>query len=267
MTDPTYSLEYRCAQALAREAGKRLILERDQGFDILSKGTNDLVTDVDRSVETYLRDQLAMLFPKDHILGEEFGESAHDSPHSRAWLLDPIDGTTNFSKGIPIYCVSIGMQVQGQSVLGVIYDPTRDELFSGLRGHGATLNGRTIRAATCSQLEDAVLATGFPPLKRDDSFEQIVTKLARVLSASRGVRRLGSAALDLAYVAAGRLDGFWEYGLHPWDTAAGYLIAQEAGASVTDDAGQDYRVTHPSIVVANPALHPQLLGTLARGSQ
>ncbi len=261
-TSHTYALELRCAEALAREAGKRMQKERQEGFTVKYKKQNDPVTDVDRSVETFIREQLGILFKDDSILGEEFGEEEHRE--DRVWMIDPIDGTTNFSQGIPIYCVSIALQHKGDTVVAVIYDPTRDELFSAMKGNGTRLNGQTVNVTEQPQLSQAVLATGFPPFKQGDTYELIVKRMGHVIACSRGMRRLGSAALDLAYVAAGRLDGFWEYNLNPWDTAAGYLLVQEAGGTVTADSGQPYGVYKKSVVASNSLIHEALLKSLAQ---
>lgn len=258
-----HALAMRCAEALAREAGKKIEIERMAGFTVRYKRENDPVTNVDRAVERFLREQLALLFPQDSILGEEFGEDEHQNIE-RVWMIDPIDGTTNFSQGIPIYCVSLALQHKGRTVVAVIYDPTRDELFSAMAGGGAWLNGEKIQVSEQPELSQSVLATGFPPLKQGDTFESIVERMGHVVAASRGMRRLGSAALDLAYVAAGRLDGFWEYRLNPWDTAAGYLLVKEAGGKVSLDSGDPYDVYKKSIVATNGKIHDALLENLAR---
>lgn len=258
-----YALAMRCAEALAREAGKRIEVERRAGFTVRYKRENDPVTNVDRDVERFLRGQLALLFPEDSILGEEFGEAERENVE-RVWMIDPIDGTTNFSQSIPIYCVSLALQHRGRTVVAVIYDPTRDELFSAMAQGGAWLNGEPMRVSEQPELSQAVLATGFPPLKQGDTFESIIERMGHVVAASRGMRRLGSAALDLAYVAAGRLDGFWEYRLNPWDTAAGYLLVEEAGGQVSIDSGDAYDVYKKSIVATNGHVHDALLESLAR---
>lgn len=259
-----YAIEHRCAQALAREAGQRMQDERRRGFEIDYKGTNNLVTTVDRSIERFLREEIKRLFPHDAINGEEYGEKAQDSQGvERKWLVDPIDGTTNFSKGIPIYCVSIGFQVDGQTVVGAIYDPNRDELFSAHKGHGAWLNGRKMQVSDEPNLDHAIVVTGFPPIKEGTTFEQIIAKMTRVAASSRGLRRFGSAALDLAHVAAGRVDAFWEYSLNPWDTAAGYLMVQEAGGTVTDDQRGEFDAHNASVVATNGKIHDAMLAVLA----
>lgn len=255
-----HAVALRCAQALAVEAGKRMIRERQQGFEIAYKSPNDIVTTVDRSIETFLREQLGELFPGDALHGEEYGEQGPEA--SRVWLIDPIDGTTNFSRGIPVYCVSIALQEDGQSVVGAIYDPTRDELFSAQRGKGAWLNGQKLNVSGQDHMRHAVVVTGFPPMKEGEGFEQLIRRLGQVVAATGGLRRFGSAALDLASVAAGRLDAYWEFNLNAWDTAAGYLMVQEAGGTVSDVYGGDYNAHNASVVATNGHLHEGMLNAL-----
>lgn len=260
MANEDFITELRCAEALARDAGKRMQIERRAGVQIDYKGKNDLVTNVDRSVETFLRGELALLFPEDAICGEEYG-SEGGAPR-RQWFIDPIDGTTNFSQGIPIYCVSIALQVEGETVVGAIYDPSRDELFSARRGGGAHLDGAPLSVSETERARDAIVVTGFPPIREGETFEQIIWRLGHVMRATRGVRRLGSAALDLAYVAAGRMDAFWEFNLNPWDTAAGYLLVEEAGGRISDARGNIYTAHEDSVVASNGHIHDTILEAL-----
>jgi myo-inositol-1(or 4)-monophosphatase len=260
-----YTIELRCAEALARLAGRHILRERERGFVTHVKGRNDLVTDVDRSVERLIRDELAQLFPDDVIFGEEFGGGQKEG--RRRWLVDPIDGTTNFAQGIPIYCVSIALQVDGASVVGAIYDPTRDELFSAVRGRGAWLDGRPMRVSTEPNLSNTIAVTGFPPVKEGTSFDQLVVRLGHMIRATRAVRRFGSAALDLAYVACGRTDVFWEFRLSPWDTAAGYLMVEEAGGAVSDADGAAYNVHASGIIATNGAVHADALRVLQEATR
>ena len=266
--DQEHIVARRCAEALARAAGQRIERGRRAGFKVDYKGRNDPVTEIDRDVERFLRGELSELFPEDAILGEEFGGQQGDPPGSkrprRLWLIDPIDGTTNFSQGVPIYCVSMALYEKDQAIVAAIYDPTRDELFSAQRGRGATLNGVAMKVSARDELSRAVLATGFPPLKQGDSYERVVERLGRIISVARGVRRFGSAALDMAYVAAGRLDGFWEYHLHPWDTAAGALLIEEAGGRVTTEDGSPHSPYAQSTVATNLHIHGQMIEALAR---
>ena len=258
-----YATALRVAQALAIEAGQRMQRERARGFEISLKGRNDLVTTVDRSVEAFLRQELAAIFPQDALHGEEYGDQAQDGA-SRVWLIDPIDGTTNFSRGIPVYCVSIALQEHGQTVVGVIYDPNRQELFSAQRGQGAWLNGEPMQVSAEQQLGQSIVVTGFPPLKEGERVDAIIARLGAVASATGGLRRFGSAALDLASVAAGRLDAYWEFGLSPWDTAAGYLMVQEAGGQVSDAQGQPFDARRASVVATNGHLHEGMLSLLQK---
>jgi myo-inositol-1(or 4)-monophosphatase len=256
-----YIVELRCAEAIAREAGQRIRTERRDGFLVDHKSENNPVTEVDVSIETFIKEQLHAMFPGDRIVGEELETEPGDGG-TRAWYVDPIDGTLNFSRDLPMFCVSIALQVERESVVGVIYDPMRDELFSARRGAGARLDGEPIEVSDESNLDDAVLVTGFPRSLDEAEVDNLVhfTELTR---ASQGVRRLGSAALDLAYVAAGRLDGFWEYHLNPWDTAAGYLLVEEAGGTVTDAAGGAYSAHEASTLATTPHLHEELVERLA----
>jgi len=258
-----YLNELRVAESLARAAGKRMNRERREGFSVGYKGANDLVTDIDLSIETFLQRELKQAFPQDTVVGEELETAEGGGEAPRTWLIDPIDGTLNFSRDIPMYCVSIALQEAGESVVGVVYDPRRDELFSARAGHGAMLNGRPLEVAETDALGAALLVTGFPR-SLEDVEEDNVVNFARLTRSSRGVRRLGSAALDLAYVAAGRLDGFWEYYLKPWDTAAGYLLVREAGGRVTDIDGEAFDADQNTILATNGPLHDAILAKLSK---
>jgi myo-inositol-1(or 4)-monophosphatase len=253
-----YATELRCAEALARQAGKKMIAARREGLSVDLKAKNDLVTNADRAIERFLIEELSSLFPADAFYGEEYGEREGADPTStRTWLIDPIDGTTNFAMGVPLSCVSIALEVEGRSVVGVIYEPWRDELFSASQGQGAYLDGVPIYVSTQAVVEDALLVTGFPA-QRTGNFETTLRQFGYMMARSRGVRRLGSAAIDLAYVAAGRLDAFWEYDLSPWDTAAGYLLVEEAGGKVTDMGGAPYDAHQKSVLATNGAIHDDL---------
>lgn len=237
-----------------------MLAARQQGFSVDYKSANDIVTNVDRDIETFLREQIQDLFPGDGIHGEEFGVSA--SSTTREWLIDPIDGTTNFAQGIPMYCVSIALQEEGETIVGAIYEPNRDELFSASKKGGAHLNGTSLRVSLQNTIDQSILITGLPPVKHGDKFEQIIHQLGHMIRDSRGLRRLGSAALDLAYVACGRIDCFWEFGLKPWDTAAGYLLVNEAGGRVTDVQGNVFTAHEESVVATNSLIHEDALSTL-----
>jgi myo-inositol-1(or 4)-monophosphatase len=256
------------AAAIAREAGARLREFYAQGVETEYKGDVDLVTVADRAVEKLIRTRLGEVFPDHGIYGEEGTRERLDAEFR--WYVDPLDGTTNFAHGFPQFAVSLGLEhrpagaaadADGTLVAGVIYDPTRDELFSAERGRGAQLNERRMHVSQAKDLAEALLATGFPSRKRHASpnihFYQEFTLR------SHGVRRAGSAALDLAYVACGRLDAFWEFNLNPWDTAAGILLVEESGGRVTDYAGNKYRLASDEILASNGAVHEELKGFFA----
>ncbi|MGH2583192.1 MAG: inositol monophosphatase family protein [Anaerolineales bacterium] len=246
---------------LARGAGEIL---RD-GFgdihEIEYKGEIDLVTEVDKRSEEFLIEEIVNRFPEHRIFSEEKGERAGSAEH--VWYVDPLDGTLNFAHSLPIFAVSIAYALAGKVELGVVCDPIANELYSAEVGKGASLNGASIHVSQISELKNSLLVTGFPYdawTNPDDNFAEFQAFSKR----SQGVRRLGSAALDLCYVATGQLDGFWEIRLNPWDVAAGGLITQEAGGVVTNNRGEsDYLSKPQSILAANPALHPKMLQMLA----
>ncbi len=247
----------RIAAAAARAAGKVILAKRLRPRTDY-KGAANPVTEADLLSEKTIVGIISSAFPGHRIVAEEGGERKTDSEFT--WWIDPLDGTTNFSHGYPHYCVSIALSRGEETVVGVVYDPLRDELFRAGRGEGAFLNGERIAVSSVTEPSRSLLATGFPyDLRRRP---QAVARLAAFLSVVQGVRRDGSAALNLAYVAAGRLDGFWEIGLNPWDTAAGAVIAEEAGATVSDFDGRRYRVLRKDVAAATPALHSYLLATI-----
>src|SRR5882672_8158895 len=209
-----------------------------QQFQIDKKGTIDLVTEVDVAVERQFRAMIAERFPDHQVLGEEFGGAAA-APPGACWVFDPIDGTSNFAHGLPIFCASLALEIDGVAEVAAVYDPTRRELFTAERGGGAFLNGRPLRVSTTATLVDAMLVTGFP-YDVHSRIEEIVGLFARFVGRGRAVRRLGSAAIDLCYIAAGRMDAFWERDLKPWDVAGGALIVQEAGGTVTNMDGSPF---------------------------
>jgi myo-inositol-1(or 4)-monophosphatase len=252
------------AAGIAREAGARLREFFAQGVETEYKGDVDLVTVADRTVEKLIRERLGATFPEHGMYGEE-GTRERMEQEFR-WYVDPLDGTTNFAHGFPQFCVSMGLEQRpatlqpdedGSLVAALIYDPLRDEIFTAERGRGALLNGKPLRVSGIPELAEALVATGFPSRKRHASpnihFYQEFTLR------SHGVRRAGSAALDLAYVAAGRMDAFWEFNLNPWDTAAGILLVEEAGGRVTDFAGRHYRLESREILASNGLIHAELL--------
>jgi myo-inositol-1(or 4)-monophosphatase len=247
-------------KTIAAQAGD--ILQNFAGdLNITHKSPKDFVTQADHDTEAFLIDAIQQAFPAHAIVAEESGAWEGSAEH--CWYIDPLDGTLNYARGLPVYCVSIGYACQGQMELGVIYDPVRAEFFCAERGRGATLNGQPIQVASYSNLIDCMLATGFPKIEQEPEDDNIANYV-RFMALAQSVRRLGSAALTIAYVAAGRLDGFWEVEVFQWDIAAGALLVQEAGGVVTDIYGEpDYLKKPPTIVGANPSIHPKILAVLA----
>lgn len=249
-------------ESLARGAGEILRGGYPREHQINYKGVIDLVTEVDHQSEAYLLEQIRGRFPDSHILTEESGEIR--GGQDGMWYVDPLDGTVNYAHQIPIFSVSLAYAAGKSVKLGVVYDPMRDEMFAAERGRGATLNGRPIRASQVTDLQHSLMVTGFPYdawNTRHDNFENFV----RISKLTQGVRRLGSAALDAAYVGAGRFDAFWELSLKPWDIAAGGLIASESGASVTNIDGEaDYISPPQSVICAAPNIHRLLMDALQK---
>jgi myo-inositol-1(or 4)-monophosphatase len=241
---------------IAREAGSLLAhyYERRIGYEL--KGDYDLVTEADRASEKLVVERLHSYFPSHSVLGEEGG--LRDNKSEYCWYVDPLDGTTNFAHGYPMFNVTLALEHNGEMACGVIFDPLRQEMFAAELGGGAFLNGRRIHVSKAEKLEESLLSTGFPSRKRHENVN--VHFFHQVAMVTHGVRRGGSAALDLAYVASGRLDGFWEFGLNPWDMAAGMLIVREAGGRTTDMIGGPATLDGPHIAVSNAAIHDQLLG-------
>ena len=242
-------------QAIAREAGSLLMSYFDRQIKIEYKGDADLVTVADRKSEALILEKIRAQFPTHDVMGEEGARIESGSDYK--WYVDPLDGTTNFAHGFPVFCVSLGVQFRGQGTAGVIYDPTRDEMFAAEAGKGATLNGKPIHVSATSRLADCLIGTGFPSHKRHKNpnihfYHQITLR-------THGVRRAGSAALDLCNVAAGRFDGFWEFNLNPWDTAAGVLIAEEAGARITNFSGGPFHLDSRETLASNGLVHDALL--------
>jgi myo-inositol-1(or 4)-monophosphatase len=247
-------------QSIAREAGALLMSYFDKHIAIEYKGDVDLVTAADRNSEKLIVERLRTAWPEHGIVGEE-GTRTHPDADFR-WFVDPLDGTTNFAHGYPVFCVSIALaRKDDQLEAGVLYDPTRSELFAAERGQGATLNGRPIHVSKIARLADCLLGTGFPSHKRHKNpnihfYQQLTLR-------SHGVRRAGSAALDLANVACGRYDGFWEFNLNPWDTAAGVLLVQEAGGTVTRFDGSPFRLDSREVLASNGLIHEELIANFA----
>lgn len=249
---------------IAREAGALLMQHFRQGLKIEYKGDADLVTAADRASEALIRERIKKSFPTHDVLGEEQGLTDQGSDYR--WYVDPLDGTTNFAHGYPVFCVSMALEhrsgTTAQRVAGVVYDPTRDEMFTAERGKGALLNGKPIRVSKTSQLKECLVATGFPSHKRHKNpniffYHQITLR-------THGVRRAGSAALDLCNVACGRFDGFWEFNLNPWDTAAGALIVEEAGGKVSRFDGSSFQVDSRETLASNGLVHLALVQEFRR---
>lgn len=226
------------------------------------KGAIDLVTDVDLKVEEMFRRLIGERFPDHGVLAEELGGPHLGAPLARCcWIFDPIDGTTNYAHGLPIFCATAALAVDGRVEVGAVYDPTRRELFTAERGAGAFLNGTPLRVSQTDRLGDALLCTGFP-YDVHETVEEVVGLFGYFVARARGVRRLGSAALDLCYVAAGRLDGFWEQRLHPWDVAAGALLVEEAGGRVSDLAGGPFVLHSGEVLGSNGRIHDEMVGVI-----
>jgi myo-inositol-1(or 4)-monophosphatase len=247
-------------ERLARQAGQILSAGYEKDHQVDFKGTIDLVTEIDHASEEFLIKEITQTFPGHSFLAEESGASEGQTEH--LWIIDPLDGTVNYAHGVPMFCVSIAYSYRGRVTLGAVYDPLRDELFTAERGKGAWLNGRPLKVSNASELLKSLLVTGFAydvwHAERDnlDNF----VKFSKI---TQGVRRLGSAALDLCYVASGRFDGYWELSIKPWDVAAAGLVAKEAGASVTNTYGDPAYLRPPqSVLAANPVLHGKILAQL-----
>ena len=253
------------AASIAREAGARLREFFAEGVATEYKGDVDVVTVADRTVEKLIRTRLGEIWPDHGIYGEEGTRERLDQEYR--WYVDPLDGTTNFAHGVPQFCVSMGLERRGLSLsesedgtleAGLIYDPMRDEIYFAERGRGAYLDGRPIHVSRAPELAESLVATGFPSRKRHDNpnihfYHEFTLR-------SHGVRRAGSAALDLAYVAAGRYEAFWEFNLNPWDTAAGILLVEEAGGKVTDFSGNHYELNSREVLGSNGLIHDELVG-------
>jgi len=249
---------------IAREAGAVLREGQRHPFAIDKKGSRDLVTSVDTASEELIVRRIRERYPDDRIVAEEsapVGPGEGTGTRSRAWIVDPLDGTNNFAHGYPFYCVAVAIEEAGELVTGVVYDPLRDELFAAERGGGATLNGKPIRVSDASLVGESIVATGFP-YGRSESTENNLDNLGRVILSVRGIRRAGSAELDLAYVACGRLDGFWELGLKIWDVSAGGLLVLEAGGTVTLTDGSDWDHSRDDIVASNGRIHDEMVALL-----
>jgi myo-inositol-1(or 4)-monophosphatase len=245
------------ATRAARQAGRVLLryYERTEQLKIEDKGRNDFVSEVDRAAEQTIVQELRSKYPDHAILAEEGGRRGE---HELVWIIDPLDGTTNYLHGFPQFAVSIGLQYRGRLELGVVYNPLSEELFTAVRGQGAHLNDRRLRVANRRGLDGALIGTGFP-FRDQRHLDRYLGMLKAIMQDAAGIRRPGSASLDLAYVAAGRLDGFWELGLSPWDLAAGAVLIAEAGGTVTNLAGGSDFVYAGNLVAANLKVHQAML--------
>jgi myo-inositol-1(or 4)-monophosphatase len=244
----------------ARRAGEVIVrsLVRLESLEVTSKGRNDYVSEIDRAAEREIIEIVHKHYPEHAILAEESGRSGE---HDTVWIIDPLDGTTNFLHGFPVFAVSIAVQQRGRLEIGVIYDPMRQEVFTAARGAGAHLENRRMRVSKQRTLEGALLTTGFPYRQEERYADNYYAMLRTLAGLTAGIRRPGSAALDLAYVAAGRVDGFWELGLKPWDTAAGTLMVQEAGGRVGTLGGNEYQLGE-NIVAGAPKVYQAMIEAL-----
>lgn len=247
----------------ARDAGSLLAERFGRELRVMNKSELDLVTESDLASERLIIDRIKTYHPRHAILAEESGASSPVNAEKSEWrwIIDPLDGTTNYAHGYPCFCVSIGLEHQGRIELGVIYDPLRDEMFTAERGEGASLNGRRVTVSRTDKLTGALLCTGFPYDVRERS--EFARHFANFIMNAQAVRRDGAAALDLAYVACGRFDGFWEEGLKPWDVAAGSLMVEEAGGRVSNYAGGPLSIYAPPILASNGLVHEQMMSVLA----
>jgi myo-inositol-1(or 4)-monophosphatase len=248
----------------ARDAGRVLAERFGRTLRITNKGELDLVTEADLASERLIIERIKTYHPRHAILAEESGvggAASGDGQDEWRWIIDPLDGTTNYAHGYPCFCVSIGLEHKGRMEVGVVYDPMRDELFTAERGDGASLNGRRIQVSPVDSLAGALLCTGFPYDVRDRS--EFARHFANFIMNAQGVRRDGAAALDLAYVACGRFDGFWEEGLKPWDVAAGSLLVKEAGGRASKYDGAPLSIYTPPMMASNGLLHEQMMRVLS----
>ncbi len=244
----------------AREAGQILLERFGRKITVTKKGDINLVTEADLASEKLIIERIRSHYPKHAILAEESGASALNGESEWKWIIDPLDGTTNFAHGYPCFCVTVALEHKGEIIVGVTFDPTRDELFAAEKGNGATLNGRQIRVSEAESLSDALLVTGFPYDARER--ENFARHFTDFTYKSRGIRRDGSAAIDMAYVACGRFDGFWEEGLHAWDVAAGVLLIEEAGGRVSYYDDSKFSIYKPPICANNKLIHAEMLEVL-----
>jgi myo-inositol-1(or 4)-monophosphatase len=249
----------------AAGAGSLIREQWQQPKSIDYKGAIDLVTSVDRESERRIVEVLRSNFPGHSILAEEETDRVGNQGNHR-WIIDPLDGTTNFAHGYPQFCVSVALEYDGEVILGLVYDPLRRECFRAVKGRGATLNGGPIHISGVSELDKALLATGFPYDQREKA-DYYLTFFKAFMTRSQGIRRDGSAALDLCYVACGRIDGFWELKLRPWDTAAGALIVEEAGGRVSDLSGNKFSIWGEETLASNGDVHEEMVSVASTAAK
>jgi myo-inositol-1(or 4)-monophosphatase len=252
------------AREVALEAGRMLRSGLDEGREISYKGVVDLVTNFDHQAQDLIFGRLDAAFPGHGFLAEE-GLSRGGQKDFR-WIFDPLDGTTNFAHRFPVFTVSIALEHEGRVILGIVYDPMRNELFQAVEGEGAFLSGRRIRVSAVDDLNRSLLATGFPYDLRESPVNNI-DHFNRFLTRAQAIRRCGSAAMDLCYVACGRFDGFWELKLKPWDQAAGALIVREAGGRVSDFDGSEFQISSQESLASNSLIHQAMIGILGLGKK
>jgi len=256
-----FEKESAVAQRAAGRAGDILTRMLGSPNSIMKKGEIDLVTEADLAAEQAVLGIIGEAFPADRILSEEAG--VREAPSSRTWIIDPLDGTTNYAHGFPFFAVSIALAVENETVLGVVYNPCMEEFFLAQKGRGTFLNGEPLHVTETAGLEDALLATGFPYDVHEHP-DRVMTLFKRFLVRAQGIRRLGTAALDMCYVAAGRLDGFWEQDLHPWDTAAGDILVREAGGHVTTFSGGAYTPYEKTVLASNGLIHEDMVAVVSK---
>ncbi|OIO81450.1 MAG: inositol monophosphatase [Candidatus Omnitrophica bacterium CG12_big_fil_rev_8_21_14_0_65_43_15] len=259
------SIYIKVAKEAAQKAGKYMIKRMGNYGRVSYKSNNtiNLVTEVDKKSEEIIIKHIRRSFPEHDFLAEESGAS-RSKRSGYKWIIDPIDGTTNYAHSLGIFCASIGLEKNGQVIAGVVHDPSRDELFCAEKNKGAYLNNKRIHVSAVNNISESMLVTGFAYNIKEAKYTNI-ENFKNFLLASQAVRRLGSAAIDLCYVACGRFDGFWEVGLNPWDTAAGSLIAEEAGAELADFKGSKYSIYDKQILASNGKIHKQMLKILKKG--
>lgn len=248
---------------LAHKAGALLIEKSKQLIEIHYKGDINLVTEADKMSEDLIITAIRQAFPDHGILSEESPAILEGAP--MRWVIDPLDGTTNYAHGYPVFCISMALEKEGQTILGVIYDPTRRDTFVAILGEGAFLNGKRLAVSKIPALSHSLLATGFPYDIRE-SKENNLNYFSMMAKKTQAIRRAGAAALDIAYVAAGRFDGFWELKLMPWDMAAGCLLVEEAGGKITDIFGGSWNLALPNVVVSNGLIHEQMVAVFKKAA-